>query len=95
MLLGLRPRPSLSVLVHAAIGNRHGRVAGASAPAFVERHVHVHVVDDLTEVLLGLRPRPSLSGGAITQLRGKFYRVAGASAPAFVERLSGGSTFHS
>ena len=57
VLLGLRPRPSLSV---GAGGNSlkiNHSVAGASAPAFVERPPS----RARRALLLGLRPRPSLS----------------------------------
>ena len=62
MSLGLRPRPSLSGEQRGAedAGDRGG-VAGATAPAFVERPTPSPRGRGRPPVSLGLRPRPSLS----------------------------------
>ena len=74
-------------------------VAGANAPAFVERNSRATTCYKwraLPGVSPGLTPRPSLSGdGAlVTSPSGRLLsRVAGANAPAFVERVHHHSEF--
>ena len=61
-------------------------VAGANAPAFVERTSAIRRLTKSSTVSPELTLRPSLSDRAARQGGGLHSRVAGANAPAFVER---------
>ena len=87
---GLMPRPSLSVgqTARRSAGGARARVAGADAPAFVERRTRApRESGPRSDVSPGLMPRPSLSGHDAGRHVGDVrVGVAGADAPAFVER---------
>ena len=65
------------------------RVAGANAPAFVERPIGMAHRKRRGPVSPELTLRPSLSADAVVDDDRASGRVAGANAPAFVERCRG------
>ena len=92
MLPEFRLRPSLSAFQRIISVMRFARVAGVSAPAFVERLHQQPILDQWLLVLPEFRLRPSLSGGWRGWVCAESMRVAGVSAPAFVERARVTST---
>ena len=81
-------RPSLSGRLAGHVRRLRGRVAGAYAPAFVERVDAPDKGAEVAEVSPELMLRPSLSEPEARELHLSGDGVAGADAPAFVERSS-------
>ena len=85
---------SPELMLRPSLSDDHGydplvlgrRVAGAYAPAFVERRIACGIHSGCCGVSPELMLRPSLSGDRIRRPHGGHDRVAGAYAPAFVER---------
>ena len=87
--LGLRPRPSLSVQQRVArLGRADHRVAGATAPAFVERQEFGRAPGGGTACVAGATAPAFVERFSMIHRAPDSRGVAGATAPAFVERTA-------